>query len=630
MRDILRQYWGFDSFRPLQEEIIESVYSGRDTLGLMPTGGGKSLTFQVPTLMMDGICIVVTPLIALMKDQVDALRQKGIKAAMVHSGMSRQEIIVALENCIFGNYKFLYISPERIGTDLFLAKLQDMNVCMLAVDEAHCISQWGYDFRPSYLHISKLRDLLPKVPVLALTATATPEVIEDIQDKLRFKEKNVFEKSFERQNIAYVVRKTEDKLFELIKMLRNVPGSGIVYVRSRKKTQEIAEELKRQGIVADYFHAGLTSDEKIRKQNEWKADQCRIIVCTNAFGMGIDKPDVRLVVHFELPSSLEEYFQEAGRAGRDSQKSYAVALVSANDQVQLKRRVKDEFPEKEFVREVYEKLAYFYEIGMGMGGNTGHNFVIERFCAAYHYNKKHVHSALKILDLSGYIEYQEDTDRHSKLIFTTQRDTLYYINGLKKDQEVLIQVLLRSYTGLFADYVYIDETLLSQRTGLSHHQVYDGLKSLSALNIIHYIPARKVPLIYYVRDREDLKYMKISKSVYEERKDNLRERIEKVLYYGATEEKCRSKILLEYFGEKTAPDCGHCDVCLNRKKERVTNELINLIIGEIKLSLSDKDSDFDELLQNLNYHEKHIVKALRFMSDSGQIKIVGDKISLNT
>ncbi|MCC8145067.1 MAG: RecQ family ATP-dependent DNA helicase [Bacteroidales bacterium] len=630
MRAVLKEYWGFDSFRPLQEEIIQSVYAGKDTLGLMPTGEGKSLTFQVPTLMMEGICIVVTPLIALMKDQVDALRQKGIKATMVHSGMSHQEIIIALENCIFGKYKFLYVSPERIGTDLFLAKLQDMTVCMIAVDESHCISQWGYDFRPSYLQISRLRDLLPDVPVLALTATAIPEVVDDIQTKLCFREKNVFKKSFERKNIAYVIRKTEDKAFEMIKILKSVPGSGIVYVRSRRKTKEIAEELNRQGIQADYFHAGLTSDEKIEKQNKWKSDQCRIIVCTNAFGMGIDKPDVRVVVHYELPSSLEEYFQEAGRAGRDSKKAYAVALFSVKDQVQLKRRVKDEFPEKEFIKKVYEKLAYFFEIGMGMGINTGHNFIIEQFCAAYHFNIKHVHSALKLLDMSGYIEYQEDTDRHSKLIFTVQRETLYHIDGLKAKLEDLLQVLLRSYTGLFSDYRYIDERLLARRTGLSFHEVYEGLKSLSDQNIIHYIPAKKVPVIYYIRDREELRFLEIPKMVYEERKERLQERIEKVLYYGSTQEVCRSKVLLEYFGEKDVSDCGHCDICLHKKKGEITNELIVRIIEEIKLSLSERIMDFEELLSDLDYNDNHIVKALRFMSDSGQIKIIDNKISLQS
>ena len=628
--EILKQYWGFDSFRSLQEEIIASVYEGKDTLGLMPTGGGKSLTFQIPALLLEGICIVVTPLIALMKDQVDGLRQKGIKATYVHSGMSRQEVIIALENCIYGNYKFLFVSPERINTDLFLSKLQDMYVCLIAVDESHCISQWGYDFRPAYLEIAQLRDMLPDVPVLALTATATPEVIEDIQERLCFRERNVFRKSFERKNIAYVIRQTEDKMFELIKILKRIQGSGIVYVRSRRKTKEIAEELKQQGIHADYFHAGLTTDEKANKQNDWKTGQLRIIVCTNAFGMGIDKPDVRIVAHYELPSSLEEYFQEAGRAGRDSEKAYAVALYNKQDQAQLKRRISDEFPEKEFIKEVYEKLAYFFQIGMGMGLNTGHNFVIEQFCSVYHYNIKHVHSALKILDLSGYIEYQEDTDRHSKLIFIIRRDDLYQINNLSTELDNLLQVLLRSYTGLFSDYIYINEVLLSQRTGLSSSQVYEGLKALSFQNIIHYVPARKVPVVYYTRDREELRYVNIPKIIYEDRKARLKERIDSVIYYGTSQEMCRSRILLKYFGETDTVDCGHCDVCLAKKKgNESVSVLINQIIKEIKLYLSDRAVEFEELMESLDYSDGDITRALRFMSDSGQIRVIDSKIILN-
>jgi len=625
--EILKQYWGYDSFRSLQEEIIESIYEGNDTLGLMPTGGGKSLTFQIPTLLMDGICIVVTPLIALMKDQVDALRQRSVKAAMIHSGMSHQEILIALENCIFGDYKFLYVSPERLSTDLFLAKLQDMHVCMIAVDESHCISQWGYDFRPSYLRIAELRKLLPNVPVLALTATATLNVIDDIQEKLLFKKKNVFRKSFERKNIAYVIRNTEDKLFEIIRMLQKVEGSAIVYVRSRKRTKEIAEELLRQGIDADFFHAGLTSDEKVKKQNNWKSGQCRAIVCTNAFGMGIDKPDVRIVIHFELPSSLEEYFQEAGRAGRDGKKSYAVALYSNRDQAQLKKRIKDEFPEREFIKEVYEKLAYFFEIGMGMGIHTGHNFVIEQFCSVFHYNMSHVHSALKILDLSGYIEYIEETDKHSKLIFTVPRDDLYHIGGLSPQLDRLLQVLLRSYTGLFADYVYINETLLSQRTGIHPSEVYEGLKSLSAQKIIHYVPAKKVPTIYYTQNREELKYLRIPRTVYEERLERLKERVNSVIYYGTSTTLCRSRILLKYFGEEDTEDCGHCDVCLSKKNRNLSASSMHQMMNEIRSCLSEKEMDMDELIRKMDYPDKRLIQALRFLADSKQICIINNKIT---
>ncbi|MDR0865481.1 MAG: RecQ family ATP-dependent DNA helicase [Candidatus Symbiothrix sp.] len=625
-REILKEYWGYDSFRSLQEEIITSVYEGNDTLGLMPTGGGKSLTFQVPTLLMDGICIVVTPLIALMKDQVDALRQKGIKATMVHSGMSHPEILVALENCIFGSYKFLYVSPERLGTELFRAKLQDMNVCLIAVDESHCISQWGYDFRPSYLRIAELRELLPEVPVLALTATATLDVIDDIQEKLHFRKKKVFRKSFERKNIAYVIRKTEDKLYEIVKILNSVPGCGIVYVRSRKRTKEIATELQRQGIDADFFHAGLTSDEKIRKQNNWKSGQCRIIVCTNAFGMGIDKPDVRVVIHFELPNSLEEYFQEAGRAGRDEKKSYAVALYTERDQGQLKKRIKDEFPDREFIKEVYEKLAYFFEIGMGTGIYTGHNFVLEQFCSVFHYNMTHVHSALKILDLSGYIEYVEDTDKHSKLLFTVSKEDLYHIGGVSPELDNLLQVTLRSYTGLFADYVYINETLLSQRAAMSPEDVYEGLKLLSAQNIIHYVPAQKIPVIYYVQNREELKHLEIPRSVYEARRDRLKERVENVIHYGSSTVSCRSKILLNYFGEKDTGECGHCDVCLSKKNKHPDASTMNQIIREIVAQVAGKERTVEELIRTMDYPEKQVIQAIRFLADNKQINSINGTI----
>jgi ATP-dependent DNA helicase RecQ len=561
-----------------------------------------------------------------MKDQVDKLRQRGIKATAVHSGMSREEIIVALENCIFGNYKFLYVSPERLNTELFLSKLEHINVCMIAVDESHCISQWGYDFRPSYLNIADLRNHLPTVPVLALTATATSEVIDDIQEKLHFRGKNVFRKSFERKNIAYVIRKSEDKLYEIIKILTNVPGAGIVYVRSRKRTKEIAMELVRAGIDADFFHAGLTSDDKIRKQNNWKNNQCRVIVCTNAFGMGIDKPDVRVVVHYELPTSLEEYFQEAGRAGRDEKKAYAVALFSSRDRAQLKKRLTDTFPDKEFVKDVYEKLAYFFEIGMNMGIETGHNFIIEQFCSTFHYNMTHVHNALKIIDLSGYIEYVEDTDKQSKLLFTTRRDDLYKNLGLGNEIENLLQVVLRSYTGLFADYVYINETLLSQRTGMTPPEVYEGLKFLSAHHIIHYVPAKRVPVIYYVQNREELKYLNIPFSVYEERKTRLKNRIEQVIHYGTSDIECRSKMLLNYFGEKDAKDCGHCDVCLTKKNREVNSSVVNQIIRAVLDLLGNGELELEKAITSVRFPKNQVIEALRFLCDNGQVVMKDNKI----
>jgi len=623
---VLKTYWGYDSFRPLQEDIIHSVASGKDTLGLMPTGGGKSLTFQVPVMQTEGICIVITPLIALMKDQVDNLKQRGIKAAAVYSGMSRNEIITALENCIFGNYKFLYISPERISTDLFRSKLLHMNVCLLVVDEAHCISQWGYDFRPSYLRISEIRNSFPHVPLLALTATATPAIIDDIQEKLEFKEKNVFQKSFERKNIAYIIRKTEDKLFETIRILRKVQGTGIVYVRSRKRTVELARELQQQGINADFFHAGINPEEKNRKQNNWKNNDCRIMVCTNAFGMGIDKPDVRVVIHYEMPASPEEYFQEAGRAGRDEQKAYAIALYSEKDTEKLKKRIRDEYPDREFIKNVYEKLACYFQIAEHSGFQTSHNFELEKFCSVFKFSFTQVHYALKLLQLSEYIEYAEEPDKQSKLMFTVRRDDLYHYSEFDKKTEELIQIILRSYTGLFAEYVNINEELLAQRSGMSRNEVYEILKALSALKIIHYIPAQNTPKITYLQNREDKKYLSIPRSVYEDRKSRLEERIRYIIEYGKRENKCRSRLLLEYFGETKAKDCGQCDVCLRKNEGGLSNYKFNIISEKIFCKISGQDCKITELTDEPEFSKEQIIQVIRYLSDKGEITLSGDTI----
>ncbi|MEG1545439.1 MAG: ATP-dependent DNA helicase RecQ, partial [Tannerellaceae bacterium] len=545
---ILEKYWGYSAFRPLQEDIIHSVCAGRDTLGLMPTGGGKSITFQVPALAMGGICIVVTPLIALMKDQVDNLRRVGIKATAVYSGMTRQEIITQLENCIFGDYKFLYVSPERLITELFRAKLQAMKVNLLVIDESHCISQWGYDFRPSYLSIADIRIDLPGVPVLALTATATPEVVNDIQERLHFKEKNVFQKSFARKNLAYIVRRTEDKVNTLIYILGKVPGTAIVYVRSRKRTKEIAIALQQAGISADFFHAGLNREKKTIRQTRWKNNECRVIVSTNAFGMGIDKPDVRLVVHIDMPGSLEEYYQEAGRAGRDEQKGYAVALCAGTDSAKLKKRLTDEFPDRDFIHRVYEALGNFFQIAEGYGMDTVHDFVLESFCGAYKFPLLQTHHALKILELSGYIEYTEEVDNASRLLFTATRDELYKSLNQEKRTDEVIQIILRSYTGLFADYVYINEGLIATRAGVTQQEVYDILIGLSKYRIVHYIPHKKTPLIIYTRTREEQKHLTIPRSAYEERKERAESRIAHVLEYMNEEQRCRSRMLLSYFG----------------------------------------------------------------------------------
>lgn len=619
---ILGKYWGYPAFRPLQEDIIHSVAAGRDTLGLMPTGGGKSITFQVPAMAMEGICLVVTPLIALMKDQVDNLRRIGIKATAVYSGMSREEIITQLENCIFGDYKFLYVSPERLGTELFRAKLQAMKVCLLVIDESHCISQWGYDFRPSYLCIADIRELLPGIPVLALTATATPEVVTDIQDKLHFRKKNVFQKSFLRKNLAYIVRKTEDKLPMLVHILQKVPGTAIVYVRNRKRTKEIAAVLTEAGIVADYYHAGLNREEKTRRQNRWKNNECRVIVSTNAFGMGIDKPDVRVVVHLDMPGSLEEYYQEAGRAGRDGQKAYAVVLCAGTDQAKLKKRLTDEFPERAFISRVYEALGNYFQIAAGYGLETIHDFSLNDFCSVFKFPILPTHHALKILELSGYIEYTEEMDNASRLFFRATRDELYrYLHQDKLTDEV-IQVILRSYTGLFADYVFINEGLIATRAGVSQDQVYGILAGLSKFRIVNYIPHKKTPLIIFTRTREEVKYLVIPRTAYEERKSRAEKRIEKVLDYLNEERICRSRLLLSYFGETGAGDCACCDVCLAKNDSGLSNRDFNRLRQALIALLSDEayqaGIEIQELTGHLPFPAQDCIRVIRFLAEEDE------------
>jgi ATP-dependent DNA helicase RecQ len=565
--ETLTQYWGYKSFRPLQEDIIRSVLDGKDTLGLMPTGGGKSITFQVPAMMMEGICIVVTPLIALMKDQVDNLRAKGIKATTVYSGMSADEISKHFDNCIYGDYKFLYISPERLHTELFKQKLTMMNVSLIVVDESHCISQWGYDFRPSYLRIADLRKMLPEqIPVLALTATATPLVVDDIQDKLLFRKKNVLKKSFVRENLAYIVRHTENKTDELIHILSKIDGTSIVYVRNRKHTQEIAKELQQAGFSAHFFHAGLNRDDKALRQDAWKKGACRIIVATNAFGMGIDKPDVRTVIHIDMPGSLEEYFQEAGRAGRDEKKAYAIALCSSTESSKLQKHITDEYPEKQLILRVYEALGNYLQIAIGFGAFQTHDFSLLNFCKIFKLPSTQAHYALKILESAGYIEYNEDPDNNSRLMFLINRDDLYkmYIDPLTDD---IIQVILRSYTGPFADYVYIDESLIATRTSSTREAVYNALIMLAKTQIISYIPQKTLPQITYTRNRAETRHVVIPRNTFEERQERTSQRVAKVIEYITEPTVCRTRLLLNYFGEKSDADCRMCDICLQKKDQ---------------------------------------------------------------
>lgn len=631
--NILRENWGYSTFRPLQEEIIRSIWEGRDTLGLMPTGGGKSLTFQVPVMAMKGICLVVTPLIALMKDQVDNLRERGIKAAAVYSGMSRDEVITTLENCIFGDYKFLYVSPERLSSEIFLIKLQAMDVCLLVVDESHCISQWGYDFRPSYLKIAEIRKLLEGVPLLALTATATKEVVDDIQEKLLFKEKNVFRVSFERKNLSYVVRTTENKTGELLQILQSVSGSAIVYVRSRQKTAEVAQSLRKAGVSADFFHAGLSHEVKVFRQNAWKMNDCRVMVATNAFGMGIDKPDVRTVIHMDLPNSLEEYFQEAGRAGRDSKRSYAIILYTKADSAKLKKRIADSFPDRDFILRVYEALGNYFQVAVGAGYNDVYDFGLQEFCQPYKFPFLQTHHALKILELAGYIEYTEEIDVRSRIRFLIYRDEIYSLH-LEQEMDALLHSILRTYTGVFSDDVYIDESLLAVKTGKSRREVCEILIILSRAKYIRYIPQKKTPFIVFTTSREETRFVSIPRTVYEERKKRFEKRILSMIDYAGETDVCRSRILLVYFGELSPQDCGHCDVCLKKSVTGLPNYLFRRIADRLKDFLQQPESlRFNELVdavsdENQEENRERVISVLRFLIDMGELALKDDVVAL--
>ena len=654
---ILKQYWGYDDFRGIQRDIIESIGSGHDTLGLMPTGGGKSITFQVPALAMAGVCIVITPLIALMKDQVYHLRQRGIRAETIHTGVPHQEVLRILENCILGNVKLLYISPERIGSELFLTKLSHMHVSFITVDEAHCISQWGYDFRPAYLDIASLRAVC-HVPVLALTATATPQVVKDIQEKLQPlpaspkgrgaygvtldvslrgkllpKEEagrgfNVFRMSFERKNLAYVVRHTPDKRRELIHILHRVEGAAIVYARSRQRTKEIAEMLNANGLSATYYHAGLDNETKDQRQKDWQADKTRIIVATTAFGMGIDKPDVRLVAHFDCPDSIEAYFQEAGRAGRDGQKAYAVLLYQAADAGKLQKRVADTFPGRDYVKQVYEQLAFFFQIATGDGRGVLREFDINRFCRSFGHFPIRVESALHLLERAGYIEYEDAPDGQAQVHFLVGRDDLYRLDQVTPDEDRVIIALLRNYGGLFADYGYIDEREVARQAGLTPEQTYDVLKQLSQRRLIHFIPRRNVPTIRYTQRREDKEHVQLPRSIYEERLKQYQQRIAAMLRYAQSDSRCRSRQLLSYFGEESTHDCGQCDVCLSRHTDRRQAEdarrlLLDFLADHQRHHVSELDkikADSDLLDAALTYllQEEYIYQEDGFLMLASQ------------
>ena len=627
-RQTLREYWGYPDFRGIQRDIIESISQGKDTLGLMPTGGGKSITFQVPALVMPGVCVVITPLIALMKDQVDHLRQKGIQAAAIYSGMSRREIITTLENCIFGGIKLLYVSPERLFSDIFKVKFKHMDVSFVTVDEAHCISQWGYDFRPSYLSISEIRQLKPDTAILALTATATPKVIDDIQERLGFKQKNVFRMSFERSNLAYIVRETMDKYTELIHILNAVSGSAIVYVRSRKHASDMAQFLTSENISATFYHAGLEPAIKNQRQNSWQQNEVRVIVATNAFGMGIDKPDVRLVLHIDCPDSIEAYFQEAGRAGRDGKKAFAVLLWNNGDRKKLNKRVAENFPEKDYIKEVYEDLAYYYQIGVGSGAGYSFVFEIDKFSRTFKHFPVQTHSALQILERAGYIHYEMEPEARARVMFKLGRNDLYRLDESSKFEDAVITALLRTYGGLFSNYVYIDEGLVAQEAGLTTQEVYVILKNLAQRNIIYFIPQRKTPFITYLQDRIDGEKVVLSKEIYEERKEQYVKRINAMQAYASNNEVCRSRQLLIYFGEKRHKDCEQCDVCLDHESPEPSNEQTKNAREAILNLLKDGERHHITELHKLNLPNKGLDVALEYLIHEEEINLDGSFIFL--
>ena len=617
--DILKQYWGYSSFRPLQEDIVKSADSGADTLALMPTGGGKSITFQVPALAREGICLVITPLIALMKDQVENLKSRKIKAMAIHSGLTRVEIDTALNNCVYGDYKFLYLSPERLFTELFRVRVQQMNVNFIVVDEAHCISQWGYDFRPSYLKIAALRDLLPEAPVMALTATATPLVAKDIMEKLSFRVSNVLQKSFERKNLVYLVRKTEDKHGELLNIVKAIFGTGVVYVRNRRKTRELAELLVKNGFSADYYHAGLKFEARMKKQDDWQQNKTKIMVSTNAFGMGIDKPDVRFVIHMDLPDSPEAYFQEAGRAGRDEKDAWAILLYSNADEKMAERRIEVNFPGFGLLREIYNALFNHLQIPVGGGKGASVDFLLGEFLAKYRYNALTATSALKILSREGYFEISDEINHPSRIHFIVGRDDLYKFQVNNPKFDAFIKLLLRSYTGLFSQYVSFDEYTLAKRAGMTQEEVYHFLVKLAGMKVINYIPKKGNPVITLLEERLEQHNVRISVDQYKFRKERYIERVNEMLVYAKSDTKCRSQYLLSYFGEKNSGRCGKCDVCTGIEKSEISPSEHAVITDEILHLLQSEATDLALLVKKLNRNQEDVTMVLNRLLEEGKI-----------
>jgi ATP-dependent DNA helicase RecQ len=623
---ILEKYWGYKEFRPLQDEIIDSVLQGKDTLALLPTGGGKSICYQVPALMKEGICIVITPLIALMKDQVEGLVSKGIRALSIHSGQSAREVDRILDNAIYGNYKFLYLSPERLETDLFKERASRLPVSLIAVDEAHCISEWGYDFRPAYLKISEVRNYFPDVPVIALTASATADVSEDIRQKLAFKKgSNVFRKSFERENLIYGVINEEDKKKRILELVNKIKGTAIIYVRNRRTTKDIASFLQQNKISASYYHGGLEHQLRTKRQEDWISGKTRIIVSTNAFGMGIDKPDVRLVIHYDLPETLEAYYQEAGRAGRDLKRSFALALVNGNDKKELETRTERIFPQPDEVLNVYHALGNFFQLPFGNGKDQSFDFRLTDFCERYSIAPLRVYQALEVLEKAGYISLTESFFMPPRFIVTVDYHSLYAFEIANRKFEPLIKTLLRSYGGCFDEYVKINEADVAKRTGESIKNIISMLKELTRLEIIDYQQQKNAPQITYLQERLDKSHILIDKKYLSERKKIHKTKIDSVIHYAFTDGKCRSRMLLQYFGEEAETDCGHCDYCLKHKDPAQKEKRNIRIQEEIKNMLVTAPLEVSVILKNINApDERETLEVIRLMVDNGTIKWIGD------
>lgn len=622
---ILKNYWGYNSFRPMQEDIIESIISGNDTLALLPTGGGKSICFQVPGMYLPGLCLVVSPLIALMKDQVENLNKKGIKASAIYSGMHKNEIDRILGNCMFGDVKFLYVSPERLKTDLFKTNLPRINVGLIAIDEAHCISQWGYDFRPPYLEIAEIRSYFPNVPVIALTATATLKVVDDIQKKLKFKNQSVFQKSFYRSNLIYLVVKTENKLQRLLRIINRIKGSGVVYVRNRRKTQEIAKFLIENNIPSDYYHAGLSMDERDKKQQEWISGKKQIIVATNAFGMGIDKPDVRYVVHMDIPDSLEAYFQEAGRAGRDEKKAWAIQLYDDLDIAELEKNYVNSFPEIKMIRNVYNALCNYLQIPIGSGAERSFEFQLTEFAKEYSFNSLIAYNSLKFLEKEGFILLTDAINKPSRIIINGSTEELYRFQVENRKYEKFIKTLLRSYGGLFSNFVKINEQELAKRLNVDEKQIVATFIYLENIGILNYDRKTDKPLLIFLEDRIDEKQIMVSHENYQFLKDTAFNRLEAIKHYVLSNTKCRSKLLLEYFGEQNSLRCGECDVCLNRNKMSVSDFEFDKVVEILKPVLRKSNLSFDDVVKSVDlFNEDKTIKILNWLIDNQKIKLNDD------